>query len=97
MPYIWMAYATDMFMAISAKSKRSALYLELPALTAKKLDRFTRMTGGTKARAVTEALDQYLAWRIPQQRALKQAIRAADRGDFATRAEVEALFRKYDR
>jgi predicted transcriptional regulator len=84
-------------MASSTKPKRSPLYLELPASTARKLDRFTRMTGGTKARAVAEALDQYLDWRIPQQKALKQAIRAADRGDFATRTEIEALFRKYDR
>ena len=43
-----------------------------------------------------DALADYLAWRTPQIEALKLAVAAADRGDFASADEVEQFFKAYE-
>lgn len=43
-----------------------------------------------------QALEDYVAWRIPQLRDLQEAIAAADRDEFADDDEVASVFAKYD-
>jgi RHH-type transcriptional regulator, rel operon repressor / antitoxin RelB len=59
------------------------------------MDAYARMTGRTKSYVAMEALSEYLAWRLPQIDDLRQAVLAADQGDFATDAQVQATFAKY--
>ena len=65
-----------------------------PELKAR-LDAYAEMVGQSKATIASNAISDYLDWRIPQTEALKEAIAAADRGEFASDEEVEAVFRKY--
>ncbi len=60
-----------------------------------RLDVYAELVGQSKATITANALSDYLDWRIPQAQALKEAIAAADRGEFASDAEVEAVFEKY--
>ena len=57
-----------------------------------RLDNYAAMVGQSKATIAANALSDYLDWRIPQTENLKLAIAAADRGEFATEAEVEKFF-----
>lgn len=51
---------------------------------------------GQSVSSITEdALRAYLAWRVPQILDLKDAIAAADRGEFASDDEVNAFFARY--
>jgi len=51
---------------------------------------------GQSVSAITEeALTEYMAWRVPQMRDLKEAIEAADRGEFASADETTEFFAKY--
>lgn len=65
-----------------------------PELKAR-LDSYAEMVGQSKATIAANAISDYLDWRIPQIEDLKKAIAAADRGEFASDEEVEAVFRKY--
>ena len=60
-----------------------------------KLDTYAEMVGQSKAQIAANAIEDYLDWRIPQIADLKLAIAAADRGEFATDEEVEAVFKKF--
>jgi predicted transcriptional regulator len=60
-----------------------------------RLDTYAQMVGQSKATITANALSDYLDWRIPQTQALKEAIAAADRGEFASDEEVETVFKKY--
>lgn len=60
-----------------------------------KLDAYAEMVGQSKAQIAANAIEDYLDWRIPQIADLKLAIAAADRGEFATDEEVEAVFKKF--
>ncbi len=60
-----------------------------------RLDKYAALAGQSKATIAANALSDYLDWRIPQIENLKLAIAAADRGEFATDEEVNAVFKKY--
>ena len=60
-----------------------------------RLDKYAALAGQSKATIAANALSDYLDWRIPQIENLKLAIAAADRGEFATDTEVDAVFKKY--
>jgi RHH-type transcriptional regulator, rel operon repressor / antitoxin RelB len=60
-----------------------------------KLDAYAEMVGQSKTQIAANAIEDYLDWRIPQIADLKEAIAAADRGEFASEEEVEAFFKKY--
>jgi predicted transcriptional regulator len=53
------------------------------------------LSGQTVSAITEEALIEYMAWRVPQMRDLKQAIAAADRGEFASDDETAAFFARY--
>ena len=59
------------------------------------LERLAEATSRTKSFVTVEALSSYLdsqAWQI---REVTEALAEADRGEFATDAEVNAIFAKY--
>lgn len=66
-----------------------------PELKAR-LDTYAEMVGQSKATIAANAISDYLDWRIPQTQALKEAIAAADRGEFASDEEVEAFFKAHE-
>lgn len=59
------------------------------------METYAQLTGRTKSYVAMEALTEYLAWRIPQVADLKEAVAAAERGEFATDGEVNATFARY--
>ena len=76
-------------------TKDSQVSLRLPGELKDRIERYAQMTGRSKSFVAMEALSEYLDWRLPQTQDLEQAIAAADRGEFATDAEVEAVFKRY--
>ncbi|ODU37850.1 MAG: hypothetical protein ABS92_14060 [Thiobacillus sp. SCN 63-374] len=69
--------------------------VRLPADLKNRLETYAQLVGRSQAMVASEALADYLAWRVPQVEALKQAIAAADRGEFASDSEVEAFFKRH--
>lgn len=74
--------------------KDAQVSLRLPAQLKERVETYSKLVGRTKSHVAVEALGDYLAWRTPQIEDLDEAIAAADRGEFATDEEVEALFEK---
>jgi RHH-type rel operon transcriptional repressor/antitoxin RelB len=72
------------------------LNVRLPASTFAGLAKLTEATGRTKSFLAVEALEAYISqqsWQIAEVRA---GIAEADRGEFATDAEMKALFAEYE-
>jgi predicted transcriptional regulator len=82
-------------MAMPISVKDSQVCVRLPTGLKAQMETYAELTGRTKSYVAMEALTEYLAWRIPQIEDLKQAIAAADSGDFASDAEAQALFARY--
>jgi RHH-type transcriptional regulator, rel operon repressor / antitoxin RelB len=61
----------------------------------KSLDRLAKATGRSRAFLAQDALRQYLAEQAWQVAEIKQAVKEADAGDFATDAEVKAVRTKW--
>ena len=61
-----------------------------------KLGRFAKLTERSLSYVAATAVEEYLAWRIPQLEDLKKAIKEADKGKFASQKEVDIVFTKYD-
>ncbi len=74
--------------------KDSQVSVRLPIELKDKMETYAQLTGRTKSYVAMEALTEYLAWRIPQVADLKEAVAAAERGEFATDDEVNATFAK---
>lgn len=60
-----------------------------------KLDRYAQLTGRSMSYVAAAAVEDYLAWRVPQLDDLERAIQDADAGKFAADEEVSRLFSKY--
>ena len=61
----------------------------------KELDRLAKATGRTRAYLAQEALRQYVeqqAWQVGE---IREAIKAADAGEFATSADVEKTLARW--
>ncbi len=78
-----------------AEVKDAQVSLRLPASLKEQMESYAELTGRSKSYVAMEALSEYLAWRIPQVQDLKAAIAAADRGEFASDEEVEAVYAKH--
>ncbi len=76
-------------------TKDSQVSLRLPGELKDRIERYAQMTGRSKSFVAVEALAEYLDSRLPQLQDLEQAIAAADRGEFATDAEVATVFKRY--
>ena len=76
-------------------TKDSQVSLRLPGELKDRIERYAQLTGRSKSFVAMEALAEYLDWRLPQMQDLEQAIAAADRSEFATDAEVAAVFKRF--
>ena len=75
--------------------KDSQVSVRLPADLKARVETYAELTGRTKSHVAMEALKEYLVWREPQIADLKEAVAAADRGEFANDAEVAEVFARY--
>jgi len=80
---------------VTSTTKDSQLSLRLPLDLKERMESYAQLTGRNKSHVVMEAVGEYLAWRLPQIEDLQEAVRAADDGEFATDAEVSAVFARY--
>lgn len=74
---------------------QTSMSLRLPEELAVQLGELARATGRTKSFLVVQALQDFVereAWQVAE---IKQAIREADAGDFATDEEMQALDEKW--
>ena len=81
---------------ISMPTLEKTLNVRLPQAMHTRLSALTESTGRSKSYLAIEALEAYLdqqAWQIQD---IEDAIKEADRGDFAPEEEVNKLFAKYD-
>jgi len=53
------------------------------------------LSGQSVSTITEDALREYMGWRVPQILDLKEAIAAADRGEFASDDEADAFFARY--
>jgi predicted transcriptional regulator len=60
-----------------------------------RLDRYAQLTGRSMSYVAATAVEEYLAWRIPQLADLQKALREADAGKFASEDEVKRTFAKH--
>ncbi len=70
--------------------------VRLPTELKARLESYAQLVGRPQATVASDALADYLDWRTPQIEALKQAVAAADRGEFASTNEVEQFFKAYE-
>jgi predicted transcriptional regulator len=75
-------------MAARRKPAPHPVNVRLPADLGKQLDRFARLVDSPKSAVIVRAVEEYLAWRIPQQEDLKLAIAEAKKGNLVENAEV---------
>jgi predicted transcriptional regulator len=75
--------------------KDSQVSVRLPNDLKDRMETYAQLTGRTKSHVAMEALAAYLDDRIPQIADLKQAVQAADRGEFASDEAVAAVFAKH--
>ena len=69
--------------------------MRLPTELKDRVQSYAQLTGRSKSYVAIEALTEYLDWRLPQMRDLEAAVTAADRDEFASNAEVSAVFERY--
>ncbi len=75
--------------------KDSQVSVRLPNELKDRMESYAQLTGRTKSHVAMEALAAYLDDRIPQIEDLKQAVLAADRGEFASDDEVASVIAKH--
>jgi predicted transcriptional regulator len=59
------------------------------------VDEIAALSGQALPEIAQDALAHYVSWRSAQLTDLQEAIAAADRGEFASEDEVQALFARY--
>ncbi len=79
---------------------RSQFNIRLPAKLRRDIDRLAKLSGRSRAGIATDALSEYVAWRIPQQLDLQRGLRQADEGKLidheVVMARLDALIRKHE-
>ena len=78
-----------------ASLKDAQVSIRLPNELKDKMEAYAQLTGRNKSHVAMEALASYFDWRMPQIEDLKAAVQAADAGEFASEAEVAAVFATY--
>ena len=86
---------TDPVVPTSPGLKDSQVSMRLPGELKARIESYAQLTGRSKSHVAMEALAEYLDWRLPQVADLKEAIAAADRGEFASDDEVQAVFQRH--
>ncbi len=80
---------------VAPVTKDSQVSMRLPGELKARIERYAQMTGRSKSHVAIEALAEYLDWRLPEVADLKEAVAAADRGEFASDDEVLVVFARY--
>jgi RHH-type rel operon transcriptional repressor/antitoxin RelB len=80
---------------MSTTSAEKPLNVRLPTELAARLDALTKATGRTKSFLAVEALEAYIEQQLWQIAEVKAGIAEAERGEFATDADMNAIFAKY--
>jgi RHH-type transcriptional regulator, rel operon repressor / antitoxin RelB len=80
---------------MTAVAKTNTMTLRVSDELKSKLDHYAQLTGRSMSYVAATAVEEYLAWRIPQLESLDEAIREADAGKMATDAEVAAVKKKW--
>jgi RHH-type rel operon transcriptional repressor/antitoxin RelB len=75
--------------------KTSTVSARLDRETAKKLELLVKATARSKSFLVAEAIETYVEDQTWQIGAIKEGIKEADRGKFATNREVSKTFKKW--
>ena len=78
-----------------AVTKTNTMTLRVADELKSKLDRYAQLTGRSMSYVAATAVEEYLAWRIPQLESLDAAIDEADAGEMASDAEVAAVKKKW--
>jgi predicted transcriptional regulator len=89
--------ASNVFDIIHCMEKSNILTLRIDSGLKKKLDRLAKSTQRSRSFLAAEAIREYVSlneWQIEE---IQKAIQQADAGDFATREEVEEMFKKWAR
>ena len=86
---------SDPVVPLTPTTKDSQVSMRLPGELKARIESYAQLTGRSKSHVAMEALAEYLDWRLPQVADLKQAIAAADSGEFASDGEVQAVFQRY--
>jgi len=77
-------------------AKKLNIEVQLTPELERAVDKLATLSGQAIALITEDALKHYVAWRTPQLADLEEAIAAADRGEFASDDEVNAVFNRYD-
>ena len=80
---------------MAAGTKSNTMTLRVTDEVKSKLDQYAQLTGRSMSYVAATAVEEYLAWRIPQLESLDEAIREADAGKMATGAEVASVKKKW--
>ena len=76
-------------------AQTATMTIRIPSGVLSQLEKLADATGRTKSFLALEAIQSYLeleAWQIEE---IKKGVAEADAGDFATDAEVDAVFAKW--
>ena len=76
-------------------SATRTINVRLPANVYEQLEALAQATSRTKSFVTVQALSTYLEEQSWQTQDIEVALQEADRGDFASEAEVQAVFAKY--
>lgn len=76
-------------------SATRTINVRLPANVYQQLEALAQATARTKSFVTVQALSTYLHEQSWQTQDIEAAMQEADRGDFASEAEVQAVFAKY--
>jgi RHH-type rel operon transcriptional repressor/antitoxin RelB len=79
----------------SSESPTRTINVRVPASVYDQLEDLAKSTARTKSFVTVEALSSYLASQSWQVKEITAGIADADRGDFATNEQVNAVFAKY--
>lgn len=80
---------------MSTTTAEKPLNVRLPTKLAEQLEALTKATGRTKSFLAVEALEAYIEQQIWQIAEVKSGLEEADRGEFATDADMTAIYSKY--
>jgi len=77
------------------KTETSVFTVRLPVELQQKLDSLAESMDRSRSWLVSQAVEDYVAYQQWYIEKIKEGIAAADRGEFATEEEMEAVFNKY--
>ncbi len=76
-------------------TKNQILTLRVSDELKERCNYFAELTGRSLSYVAAAAVEEYLAWRIPQLEDLEKAMKDADRGKFASEKEVRVVMKKW--